>query len=197
MNGKQQSLIEAVERAVGRKMTSPRDFEYLSTCLANRLNEGLSVSTLKRLWNYVPNRFAPTRHTLDVLARFVGYDGWEQFNEGQPQGRHPSGKILARHIAVPQDLTDGDRVKLTWAPDRECVVRYRGDLAFVVEASHGTRLRQGDTFRCGLIIDGEPLYLDDLRQPGHIPSTYVCGQVSGIRFERLNTYFERPQTTTL
>ena len=45
------------------------------------------------------------------------------------------------------------------------------------------RLRAGDTFRCSLIVEGEPLYIDDLRQEGHPPVVYVCGKKSGVRFD--------------
>ena len=46
-----------------------------------------------------------------------------------------------------------------------------------------TRLKVGDTFECSLIIEGEPLYLDNLRQDGHPPIAYVCGKKSGVFFE--------------
>lgn len=178
-----QRLIDAVERSVGRQMVSPRDFDWLSEAIQSRLHTTVSASTLKRLWGYVDNPFQPSQYTLNVLARFVGYDGWEQFAGQRPAGKVPSDRILTDRVNVPNDLVVGDRLRLAWAPDRVCDIRYLGGLRFVVEASQATRLQPGDTFDCGLIIDGEPLYLDNLLQPGCEPSVYVCGQVSGIRFE--------------
>lgn len=185
MNEELKRLFEAVERSLGRKMETPRDFEYLSECLQGRLHDTVSVSTLKRLWGYVANSFQPSQYTLNVLARFVGYDGWEQFVARRPDGKAPSDRILTERVNVSADLLVGDRLRLVWAPDRLCVVRYLGDLRFEVEASQATRLQPGDTFECGLLIEGEPLYLDNLCQPGHELSGYVCGQVSGIRYELL------------
>jgi hypothetical protein len=43
----------------------------------------------------------------------------------------------------------------------------------------------GDTFLCGLIIEGEPLYLDELQHNNEPPVAYVCGKKGGVRFEKL------------
>ena len=185
MNEELKRLFEAVERSSGRKLETPRDFEYLNECLQSRLHATVSVSTLKRLWGYVANPFQPSMYTLNVLARFVGYDGWEQFVDGRSDVKASSDRILTERVNVLSDLLVGDRLRLVWAPDRVCVVRYLGSLRFEVEASQATRLQPGDTFECGLLIEGEPLYLDNLCQPGQELSGYVCGQVAGIRFELL------------
>ena len=72
---------------------------------------------------------------------------------------------------------------LSWAPNRICEVRYLGQLRFVVTCSENTRLKEGDTFQCGLIIEGDPLYLSHLLQGSDQPSNYVCGRLGGVRFE--------------
>lgn len=187
MDDELKRLLEAVERSVGHKMSTPRDFEDLSRKLSDRVNASISTSTLKRIWGYVSNRFNPTDYTLTALARFVGYGSWEDFKVRRPEGRAPSDRILTDRVNVQADLIVGDRLRLAWAPDRVCVVRYLGGLRFEVEQSQATRLQPGDTFECGLLIDGEPLYLDNLCQPGCAPSAYVCGQVAGIRYELLET----------
>ncbi len=179
-------LLSAVEQALGRKMTTPRDFELLSESLRRRLGEQLSVSTLKRLWGYVSNDFKPSRYTIDVLTRFLGYNSWEQFIDERAGKVPPSDPIMAQSLNVNESLTPGARLRLTWAPDRECVVRYLGNTEWTVEQSRNTRLQAGDDFKCGLIIAGEPLYLDDLRQQGRKPTAYVCGQIGGVRFELLD-----------
>ena len=132
------------------------------------------------------NNFNPTEYTLSVLARFVGYGSWEDFKAQRSAGRAPSDCILTDRVNVQADLVVGDRLLLAWAPDRVCVVRYLGGLRFEVEQSQATRLQPGDTFECGLLIDGEPLYLDNLCQPGCLPTVYVCGQIAGIRYELLS-----------
>lgn len=182
-------LTEAIERSVGRQMRTPRDFSFLHECIYARLRIYLSETTLKRLWGYISGG-EPRTTTLTQLASFLGYGTWDEFlksntgNEGIPIDK-PSGYMLGRHISVLEDLESGDRVRLVWAPDRICVVRYLGDTSFEVEESEKTRLKPGDTFSCALILEGEPLYLDSLRQDDGQPVSYVCGTRSGIRFELL------------
>lgn len=193
-DNKLQQLLRATEQALGQRVVTPRDFKALSERLTERLDTGLSVSTLKRLWGYVPNGFSPSTYTLNILSRFVGYDDWEQFCDERP-AIPPSDPILVQRLNVADALSPGDRVRLTWAPDRECVIRYEGKLHFIVEQSAGTRLSAGDTFMCGLIIDGEPLYLDDLKHNGSRAMAYVCGQVSGVRFEVIDKTDRKSDTS--
>lgn len=49
------------------------------------------------------------------------------------------------------------------------------------------RLHEGDTFECSLIVEGEPLYLDNLREGNHPPIADICGKKSGINFEKNST----------
>ena len=62
-------------------------------------------------------------------------------------------------------------------------------MRFRVTDSQNTRLHEGDTFECSLIIEGEPLYLDNVKQEvdGKIRPAiaYVCGKKSGVMFEYL------------
>lgn len=92
---------------------------------------------------------------------------------------------MCRSLSVTEELSRGDRVRLTWHPDRTCDIEYHGNLHFEVVASENTRLKVGDTFECSLIVEGEPLYLDHLRQPGRPPVSYVCGKKSGVLFQLL------------
>jgi hypothetical protein len=90
---------------------------------------------------------------------------------------------MNRRLSVEKELHYGEHLRLTWQPDRECDVEYLGNLTFRVVASKNTRLREDDTFECSLIVEGEPLYIDNLKQ-GEMPAVaYVCGKKTGVRFE--------------
>lgn len=43
-------LKEEVENLVGRKIKSPKDFDFLSRQIQGYTQEKISVSTLKRMW---------------------------------------------------------------------------------------------------------------------------------------------------
>jgi hypothetical protein len=67
------------------------------------------------------------------------------------------------------------------------VVRLLGDGVFTIVEAANTKLSVGDTFRCDLFIEGEPLYMSQLVHEGRPPMVYVVGKVNGIRFDYLAT----------
>lgn len=180
------ALCGEVEVAVGRKLRTPKDFDWLSERIFNRLGELLSRNTLRRIWGNMQDGTQPRSSTLSVLARFLGYADLDAFGQQSLlEGIDASSPVMNRRLAVGAGLMRGDRLRLTWLPNRMCDVEYNGSLHFSVIASKNTRLRKGDTFLCGLIIEGEPLFIDEW-QHGNMPSVaYVCGKKSGVRFERL------------
>ena len=158
-------LCKETESAIGQRLRTPKDFDYLRKCIYARLRIIVSSTTLKRLWGYLNDGGEPREATLTTLCRFLGYRDWENFvqSQGQPEDL-PSSPVLCRQLNVINELKKNDCLRLTWQPKRWCDVIYLGNLQFLVTASENTRLKQGDTFQCSLIIEGEPLYLDGLRQ---------------------------------
>ena len=172
-----------IEKVCQRPMQGPRDFEWLSSQL-ERMGERLSPTTLKRCWGYLPKEVRTRPHTLDVLAQFLGYHNFEHFATSRYiDNSSPSNPVLGDTLTPVSDLGINERIMLTWQPGRVCVIRHLGDGQFVVERSERTRLQPDDTFHCGLIIEGEQLYLNNLVQEGQRPRTYCCGMRNGIHFK--------------
>ena len=179
-------LTQHIEQALGWRMRTPRDFDNLSKQIFDRLHVNLSATTLKRLWGYLGDGGQPRESTLTILARFLGYRDWADYEARQQEAAdQESDPLMCRKLSVTEALRKGDRLRLTWHPDRVCDIEYLVELLFVVIASEHTRLKTGDTFECSLVMEGEPLYLDNLRQEGRPPVNYVCGKKSGVLFQRL------------
>lgn len=179
-------IIQQIEESLKHKMLTPRDFVFLREQIYNRLRVYVSTTTLKRFWGYLDDGGQPRQSTLSILARFLGYRDYEDYaiRSLLPQEKE-SDPVMTRRLSVTEDLVAGDRLRLTWHPGRVCDVEYLGDLDFVVVASEKTRLRPGDKFQCSVVLEGEPLYLDNLLQDGRPPISYVCGKKTGVTFERL------------
>lgn len=177
-------LIDEIEKSLGQKLKGPKDFDFLRSRLFDRTGVLISPTTLMRIWGYIEDDVEPRASTLDTLAFFLGYKSFKDLHQQALDGTVPgSNPVLSRNINVKHDLKIGDEVILTWLPDRICKVRYLGDLKFIVVESYATRLVAGTTFMALSIIQGEPLYLDDVEIDGREPIRYVCGQQTGIRFE--------------
>ena len=67
-------LQDKVEIVAGRKMITPRDFDYLSARIFDKTKTYISPITLKRFWGYLGdrNRKKPYRSTLNTLAIYAG-----------------------------------------------------------------------------------------------------------------------------
>ena len=179
-----EQLRSEIEKALKRKLCTPKDFDMLRERIYARLHVYVSRTTLMRYWGYIEEGVSPRKGTLDILVQFIGYEDWDAYckNSSLPKEQQSS-PILSRRLSVANELVRGDRLRLTWQPDRVCDIEYLGKLQFRVTASQNTRLHEGDTFECSLIIEGEPLYLDNLQQGNHPATAYVCGKKSGVYYE--------------
>ena len=177
-------ICKAIEIALGKEINTSKDFNFLRKRIYARLHIYVSRTTLMRVWGYVDEQVVPRRGTLDILSRFLGYNNWEEYlcNASLPKEQQSS-PVMSRRLSVQNELSVRDGLRLTWQPERVCTLEYLGDLNFRVLFSKNTRLQSGDTFQCSLIIEGEPLYLDNLIQENRPPIAYVCGKKSGVRFE--------------
>lgn len=175
------ALLRQVERTAGRRMETPRDFDWLAERILQRKLCPVSASTLKRTWGYIGGG-SPSRATLNALAQFAGYTDYETFCGGSVAVQ--SNIIMNRHLRA-EELDPGRRIKLTWPPDRVCIVEYLGYRRFRVVAAENTKLSVGDTFSCQFFIEHEPLFIDQLIHEGNNPTAYVAGYEGGIMFEEL------------
>lgn len=183
-NMKQEELKREVERVVGRELREARDFETLSQLLLIRTRERLSPTTLKRLWGYLKNEEVQTRrHTLDVLSRFTGYRSYDDFCAHEENKDDVQSGICMEERITTETMRLGQRLIITWLPDRRIVVKHLGGSKFVIQEVENSKLCVGDTFRCHLMIQHEPLYLDELIHQGLPPTAYVAGQRDGVVVE--------------
>lgn len=178
---KQEELKREVERVVGHELREARDFEELSSLIIKGTRERLSPTTLKRLWGYLPHEEVQTRrHTLDVLARLTGFQDYEDFCARADGLDEMQSGILAESSITTEGMKRGQRLVITWRPNRRIVVRHLGDSRFEIVEAENTKLCVGDTFRCHLMIQHEPLYLDDVVHLGQPAMTYVAGRRDGV-----------------
>ena len=65
------------------------DFDDLSDRIFEKTTVRLSVSTLKRIWGKVKYDHSPTTATLNVLARYAGFESWRDLLLQMPQEQVP------------------------------------------------------------------------------------------------------------
>ena len=156
-------LIKEVECAVGHKVSTPTDFNNLSDCIFEKTKETLSPTTLKRIWGYIDGYESVRYNTLSVLARYIDYKDWDDFCIKLQASRLEESNEIYGTCIRSSELVIGDKIAISWLPNRKCVFEYIGDNLFEVAESHNSKLNPNDTFHCTLFMIGQPLYLDNLK----------------------------------
>lgn len=174
-------LRQAVEQRLGRSVNTPTEFKRLCEDIKRLTDIVISQSTLMRIWGYVNSSAKPSDTILNALAVYAGYTDFMSFATHDDQ--EASSDVMGSHLNVDAELMARDHVLLRWPPGRECLVRYLGNGQFVVERSEQSKLKVGDTFTCHLIVEGHPLYLDNLVHEAQAPRCYVCGHSNGVHYE--------------
>lgn len=173
-----------IEYEVKRKIRTPYDFEFLAGVIWERLHENISPTTLKRLWGYIDGADTTRRTTLCLLSQFLGFADWEAYVASLATRTDIESAAFEGEGIRINDLQPGDRVEVTWLPNRRCVFRYEGEAHFMVEEAANAKLHAGDTFDTTCFLVGKPMYLDNL-QRDEVPSTkesvsYVAGSKNGL-----------------
>ena len=176
-------LRQRVETVYGRAPETHNDFIALVDAIDTALHEHLSESTLERLWAYSSRVVdSVSVRTLDVLSRYAGAAGWNDFCAGlKASSPVESEEFAPGDSVVSYDLTPGQRLRLGWMPDRLLTVEYLGGHRFVVRESINSSLQPGDSFDCVQLQKGRPLYLDRFRRAGSDrEARYVAGERNGL-----------------
>ena len=173
-----------IEHEVKRKIRTPYDFEFLAGAIWERLHENISPTTLKRLWGYIDGADTTRRTTLCLLSHFLGFADWEAYLASLATRTDIESAAFEGEGIHIDDLQPGDRVEVTWLPNRRCVFRYEGDAHFTVEEAENAKLHVGDTFDTAAFLIGQPMYLDNLchadRSPTANGMSYVAGSKHGL-----------------
>lgn len=174
------SLKRRVEDVFGATLQTHNAFIALADAIERALREHVSESTLERLWAYSTRvADAVSVRTLDVLARYCGFQTWDAFTEAD-KGAAESEEFPRGGIQS-DDLMPGEILKLGWLPDRLITLRKEANGRFTVIDSINSGLKPGDSFECCWFQKGRPLYMDRFRRCGSMEEIrYVAGERSGL-----------------
>lgn len=177
-------LCVAVEKRIGRKMISPRDFEFLSDELTN-VGRRISGSTLKRIWGYnrdISDTYKPYKYTLVSLVNFLGFDSLEDYLKYCERPEPESASFIGETVTI-DEIMPGSIVELSWQPDRTCILTCLERGVFRVVHSENGRLHPGDIVKFMSLTQNAPLYFSEVVRPGMEDKfIYTAGQRTGIRY---------------
>ena len=171
-------VIDKLGETLGSPIRYTSDCEKLSADISKRLNEIIGVTTLKRLFGFVNDVKVPRPITLDILARYTGFDSYDSMI--RELGVEGDSGFESDPDVVSARLNPGDRVSFTYLPDRQVTLEYQGDLSFRVVESKGSSLQAGDIVITPVFYLHQPLRIESVKRGDSNLGRYVAGKVSGI-----------------
>lgn len=177
-------LRSHVETYAGFSMQTRRHFDLLAEMVFVKNKELVSATTLRRFWGYQEKDVCTASiHTLNILSKLVGYNDWASFCNSDADVRSVTSELLHSQNTLDVDTLEiGQRVQVTWHPDRKIVIEFLGGDAFRVLISEHSKLRGGDTFHCKQIVAGQLMYCSSLLREGCAAMSYICGKNGGLTF---------------
>lgn len=173
-----------VEEMYGKRFQVPKDFETLSMEIYEKTHSHVSPTTLKRLWGYLKNeQVTPSKTTLGILSIFVGYRNWNDFLENHDAVADQEEiwcRKITSEVVEAAELKSAQILKILWSASGYCRVKYIGDNIFEVLDCRKAFLKKGDTFKCWMLAEGEPLYATNLMRDGVNLGHFVLGKNQGV-----------------
>ena len=165
----------------GSRLTTAADIERLAHDIESVTHEHMGVNTLKRLLGYIADEREPRSTTLDVIARYLGFDTWKLLQE--VEGRSNSAWGVVDNELDIASMPIGQLVTVTYRPDRRLLMRREHDGCMQVLESLNSKLRVGDIAKISTIIEGYPLIVERVIRNGEDLGKFIAGQLQGVKFE--------------
>ncbi len=173
-------LLLLVEKRYVKPLRTTTDFDEFSFHLEQQTGQAISTSTLKRLWGYVNDSHMPRSHTLDLLARYVGYEHFSGFCLWLKSSTAYNSSFFSTKQLSAKELVPGSEVEIGWSPNRYLRLLYKGDAFFEVAESKESKLRKGDCFEVASFLMGQPLSLSYVLRDGIRTSPFIAGRNGGL-----------------
>ena len=156
-------ITELLQQKARRELRLSSDCEYLALDIETVTGEHIGVNTLKRLLGFIDDEREPRPSTLDIIARYLDFED------------------EIRTI----DLPLGQRIKISYLPDRLIELEYCGDEQFVVRESRNSKLQEGDELKITHIVKGYPLLVSQVWRGEADLGAFTAGKAQGISFKIL------------
>lgn len=183
-----EELKSLVEKKYSRRLSTTTDFEEFSVVLKKSRQETVSPSTLKRMWGYVHDTHKTRKFTLDILARYVGYDNFDMYVAWLKTNTRYNSSFFNERQLTCAGLETGQMLEIGWSPNRLLTLRYLGDSMFEVTKSRNSKLIAGDRFITGCFIMCQPLLLPYVLRGEEKTKSFIAGRNGGLNVIRVLSY---------
>lgn len=176
-------ITELLREKSGNEIRLSRDCELLALDVESVTGEHIGVNTMKRLLGFIADEREPRTSTLDIIARYLGYDDWETLRLMDANSSNSSFDDRDEYLACYLEI--GQRVLVSYPPNRTLTIENQGDNHFMVLESENSKLQKGDQLTLTHLVRGYPLLVADVTREGQSLGAFTAGKAQGIDFELL------------
>lgn len=176
-------ITELLREKSGNEIRLSRDCELLALDVESVTGEHIGVNTMKRLLGFIADEREPRTSTLDIIARYLGYDEWEALRLIDANSSNSSFGDRDEYLACYLEI--GQRVLISYPPNRTLTIENRGENNFIVLESENSKLQKGDQLTLTHLVRGYPLLVADVMREGRSLGAFTAGKAQGIDFELL------------
>lgn len=176
------NIIKLLEEKCGYPLNSSSAGERLALDIESQTGEKLGFTTLKRLLGFTSEHAQPRQSTLEILARYIGYESYRELedtinNRGDSDFDGNAETVLSRQLP-----TDAE-INISYSPNRRLKLKYAKEDEFIVMESINGSLKAGDIIFVDSFTSGFPMIAKDVIREGKSLGKYVAGGKFGISFE--------------
>ena len=176
------NIITLLEEKSGNTLNSSSACERLALDIESKTGEQLGFTTLKRLLGFTSERATPRLSTLDILARYLGFNSYAELkdaidNRGDSDFDGNTETILSSRL--PADA----EINIAYSPNRSLKLKHIRDDEFIVAESINGSLKAGDKIFVDSFTSGLPMIAKDVIRNGESLGKYVAGGKFGINLK--------------
>ena len=123
-------ITELLREKSGNEIRLSRDCELLALDVESVTGEHIGVNTMKRLLGFIADEREPRTSTLDIIARYLGYDEWEALRLIDANSSNSSFGDRDEYLACYLEI--GQRVLISYPPNRTLTIENQGENHFIV-----------------------------------------------------------------
>ncbi|MDE6536246.1 MAG: hypothetical protein K2K82_09625 [Muribaculaceae bacterium] len=178
-----EEIIDLLARKAGRDVRIPAGSDWLQKDILTVTGENLSLQTVKRMTGVLQSETIPSRTSLDIVARYLGFEDYPAVERALIRG---VSDFKRDEGLVEVDLLPADtRLELRWSPDRRIVLRRLPSGECRVEEAENSKLRVGDRLTISQLTQGYPLNVREVVRDGRALGPYTAAPEYGLTFVRI------------
>ena len=178
------NIIKLIKEKSGIPFDSSSDCERLALDIESKIGERLGFTTLKRLLGFTSEQAEPRQSTLDILARYLGFNSYKDL-EDEINNKGDSDFDSNSETVYSSRLSDNAEIILSYSPNRRLKLKHIKNDEFIVEESINGSLQSGDIIFVESFTSGLPMIARDVIRRGESLGRYIAGGNFGINLESI------------